>query len=68
MKKNEAQRRAAVAWTFTTILFLTLLVSVMATVGCGSGNSGDAELDRVPSIPPSTRGAEGAVVTAPKDR
>lgn len=50
-------------WIIATCILLTPLVSL---TGCG--NTSEPELDRVPNVPPSTRGTEGAAVFDPTGR
>ncbi len=67
MKMRVLQRHIFLSWAISTILFLMLLVSLIAVSGCGLGDP-EAELDRVPNVPPSTRGAEGGAVFDPTGR
>ncbi|MFK7768731.1 MAG: hypothetical protein AB8B55_16035 [Mariniblastus sp.] len=44
-----------------------LSISISTFSGCGSSNPTDAELDRVPAVPPSGRASAGAVAKEPSE-
>ncbi len=67
MIKHLTDQSSLLSKSAAAVVILTSLVSLAAATGCGAGSS-DAELDRIPNVPPSTRGAEGAAVADPTAR
>ena len=46
--------------SLATCLILALVLPMTAMTGCGPRDPTEAELDRVPNVPPSTRGTESS--------
>ena len=68
MKKRADHKCHSFTRTVSVFMLLTLLISLVSLAGCGSGNSSDAELDRVPDVPAATRSSKGATVPDPRGR
>ncbi len=64
MTKHSLQHSRWFAWTVSSFILLSSLVSM---AGCGGSND-DVELDRIPNVPASTRGAAGGALAEPKGR
>ena len=59
MKTNFQRLVGSAALVASCISFSLATVSVVMITGCGQQNN-DADLDRIPNVPPSTRGDDGA--------
>ncbi|WP_148618809.1 hypothetical protein [Mariniblastus fucicola] len=62
---NQTKMRSAVSWLFVA----AMLLSATVVTGCGPSDPDESTMDRVPNVPPSTRGKEGGesrIPSAPK--
>lgn len=68
MKKHAVQENLTFTGRLSAFILLTSLAFLTSLAGCGSGNPSDADLDRVPNVPASTRSSQGATAAAPTGR